>query len=112
MIINIGEIQVGNNLPFVLFGGLNVLEDLDLTLSTCEHFVRVTEELNIPLVFKASFDKANRSSIYSYRGVGMEKGLEIFRKVKEEFNVPIITDIHEPYQAEPVAVTYPPKTVP
>lgn len=103
MIINIADINVSNDLPFVLFGGLNVLENLDQTLLACETFMQVTQELQIPLVFKASFDKANRSSIHSFRGVGLEKGMQIFKKVREEFGVPIITDIHEPYQAEIVA---------
>lgn len=101
--IKINHIHVGNHLPFVLFGGINVLETLDSTLQACEHYVNVCNELNIPLVFKGSFDKANRSSIHSYRGVGLEKGMEIFQAVKAEFNVPVITDIHEPYQAAPVA---------
>lgn len=101
--IKINNITVSNDAPFTLFGGINVLEDLDSTLRACEHFAKVTSELNIPLVFKGSFDKANRSSIHSYRGVGLDAGMQIFKKVKEEFNVPIITDIHEPYQAEIVA---------
>lgn len=102
-VVKVGEIEVSNDAPFTLFGGINVLEDLDSTLRACEHYVKVTDELNIPYVFKASFDKANRSSIHSYRGVGLEEGMRIFKKIKEEFNVPIITDIHEPYQAEIVA---------
>lgn len=101
--IAIQNIQVANNLPFTLFGGINVLEDLDSTLKSAEHYVRVTEKLGIPYVFKASFDKANRSSIHSYRGVGLDEGLAIFDKVKQEFNCPIITDVHEPYQCAPVA---------
>ena len=101
--IKIKDITVGNDQPFVLFGGINVLEDLDTTLAACEHYVKVTKELNIPLVFKGSFDKANRSSIHSFRGVGLDEGMKIFEAVKKEFNVPIITDIHEPYQAKPVA---------
>lgn len=101
--IKIRDITVGNDLPFVLFGGINVLEDLDSTLVACEHYVKVTNELNIPLVFKGSFDKANRSSIHSFRGVGLDEGMKIFEAVKKEFNVPVITDIHEPYQAKPVA---------
>ncbi|MBR2252624.1 MAG: 3-deoxy-8-phosphooctulonate synthase, partial [Neisseriaceae bacterium] len=72
-------------------------------LFACEKYVKTTQKLGIPYVFKASFDKANRSSIHSYRGVGMEKGLQIFAKVKENFGVPVITDVHEPYQCEPVA---------
>lgn len=94
---------ISNNSPFTLFGGINVLEDLDSTLKACEQYVNVTSKLNIPFVFKASFDKANRSSIHSYRGVGLEAGMKILTQVKKTFNVPVITDIHEPWQAEPVA---------
>lgn len=96
-------VVVGNRLPFVLFGGLNVLEDLDSTLHAAEHFATVTTKLGIPYVFKASFDKANRSSIASYRGVGLEEGLRIFEEVKRRFGVPVITDVHEVAQAAPVA---------
>lgn len=95
--------QVANHLPFVLFGGMNVLESRDLAMRIAEHYVEVTSRLGIPYVFKASFDKANRSSIHSYRGPGLEKGLEIFSEIKSTFNVPIITDVHEPHQAKPVA---------
>lgn len=102
-LIRVGNIDVANHLPMVLFGGLNVLENLDLTLKTCAHYVDVTKCLGIPLIFKASFDKANRSSIHSYRGVGLEEGMKIFAAVKQEFGVPVITDVHEPYQAAPVA---------
>lgn len=102
-LIRVGNIDVANHLPMVLFGGLNVLENLDLTLKTCAHYVDVTKRLGIPLIFKASFDKANRSSIHSYRGVGLEEGMKIFAAVKQEFGVPVITDVHEPYQAAPVA---------
>ncbi|AMJ56912.1 2-dehydro-3-deoxyphosphooctonate aldolase [Stenotrophomonas terrae] len=96
-------VVVGNNLPFVLFGGLNVLEDLDSTLYAAERYVEVTRKLGIPYVFKASFDKANRSSITSFRGVGLEEGLRIFEQVKQRFGVPVITDVHEVAQAAPVA---------
>ncbi|MFN4161921.1 MAG: 3-deoxy-8-phosphooctulonate synthase [Stenotrophomonas sp.] len=96
-------VVVGNRLPFVLFGGLNVLEDLDSTLRAAEHFTTVTAKLGIPYVFKASFDKANRSSIASYRGVGLDEGLRIFEEVKRRFGVPVITDVHEVAQAAPVA---------
>ncbi|MEX4003633.1 3-deoxy-8-phosphooctulonate synthase [Paraburkholderia sp. EG285A] len=97
------NVEVGNQLPFVLFGGLNVLESLEFTLEACEVFVDVTRKLGVPLVFKASFDKANRSSIHSYRGVGMEEGLSILAIVKDRFGVPVITDVHEVAQAEAVA---------
>ena len=96
-------VSVANDAPFVLFGGLNVLEDLDSTLHAAAHYVEVTGRLGIPFVFKASFDKANRSSIHSYRGVGLDEGLRIFQEVKARFGVPVITDVHEPAQAAPVA---------
>ncbi|MGE6416382.1 3-deoxy-8-phosphooctulonate synthase [Alteromonas macleodii] len=102
-IINVGNVDVANHLPFVLFGGINVLESRDLAMRIAEHYVEVTQKLNIPYVFKASFDKANRSSVTSYRGPGMEEGLRIFEEIKSTFNVPLITDVHEPHQAAPVA---------
>jgi len=102
-IINIGSVALSNLLPFVLFGGVNVLEDESFTLRVCEQFVRISQKIKIPLVFKASFDKANRSSIHSYRGPGMEEGLRIFQSVKREFGVPLITDVHEIEQVLPVA---------
>lgn len=97
------EIKLSNSNKFTLFAGLNVLESKDLALKTCEEFKKVTSKLNIPYIFKASFDKANRSSIHSYRGPGLEEGLRIFEAVKTEFGVPLITDVHEPWQAAPVA---------
>ncbi|KOY60779.1 2-dehydro-3-deoxyphosphooctonate aldolase [Photorhabdus heterorhabditis] len=102
-VVNIGDIKVANDLPFVLFGGMNVLESRDLAMSICEHYVTVTQKLGIPYVFKASFDKANRSSINSYRGPGLEEGMKIFQELKKQFGVKIITDVHEPAQAQPVA---------
>ncbi|KVD83430.1 2-dehydro-3-deoxyphosphooctonate aldolase [Burkholderia sp. ABCPW 14] len=96
-------VTAGNDLPFVLFGGINVLESLDFTLDVCNEYVALTRKLGIPFVFKASFDKANRSSIHSYRGVGLDEGLKIFAEVKERFGVPVITDVHEIEQAAPVA---------
>ena len=102
-IINAGNVEVANHLPFVLFGGMNVLESRDLAMRIAEHYVEVTQKLNIPYVFKASFDKANRSSVTSYRGPGMDEGLRIFEEIKSTFNVPLITDVHEPHQAAPVA---------
>lgn len=97
------NLEVSNLSNFVLFGGINVLEDKEFALKCAERYVKVTTKLGIPYVFKASFDKANRSSIHSYRGPGMEEGLRIFEAVKKEFGVPVITDIHEPWQAAPVA---------
>ena len=92
-----------NDAPFTLFGGINVLESRELAMRACAEYVRVCGKLDIPYVFKASFDKANRSSIHSYRGPGLEKGLEILAEVKQQFNVPIITDVHEISQVEAVA---------
>ncbi|WP_186266512.1 3-deoxy-8-phosphooctulonate synthase [Burkholderia gladioli] len=97
------DVSVGNDLPFVLFGGLNVVESLDFTLEVCNAFVEVTRRLGIPLVFKASFDKANRSSIHSYRGLGFDEGLKVLDEVKRRFRVPVITDVHEVWQAVPVS---------
>jgi 2-dehydro-3-deoxyphosphooctonate aldolase (KDO 8-P synthase) len=101
--VQVQNLTIDNDVPFTLFGGINVLESRDLAMRTCEEYVKVTEKLGIPYVFKASFDKANRSSINSYRGPGMEEGLKIFQEIKDTFGVPIITDVHEPHQAAPVA---------
>ena len=101
--VKIGDIEVANDKPFVLFGGINVLESEELALKAAEHYVRVTEELHIPYVFKASWDKANRSSIHSFRGPGLEQGIRIFEKLKKEFGVKIITDVHEEDQVAPLA---------
>ena len=97
------NINVSNSGKFVLFGGINVLESKDLALRSAKEYVRVTKKLGIPYVFKGSYDKANRSSIHSYRGPGLEEGLRILEAVKAEFGMPVITDVHEPWQAKPVA---------
>lgn len=101
--VKVGDIDVANDKPFVLFAGMNVLESRDLAMQICEHYVEVTNKLGIPYVFKASFDKANRSSVHSYRGPGMEEGLKIFQEIKDTFGVKIITDIHEIEQVKPVS---------
>lgn len=98
-IVEIDNIKIANNLPFVLFAGMNVLESSDLAMRICEHYVKITDQLGIPYVFKASFDKANRSSINSYRGPGIEEGLKIFQRLKKMFGVKIITDTHTQEQA-------------
>ena len=102
-VVNVGNIEIGNDKPMVLFGGMNVLESRDLALTIAEHYVTITDKLNIPYVFKASFDKANRSSLTSFRGPGLDEGLKILEEIKTTFNVPLITDVHEPYQAAPAA---------
>lgn len=95
--------NLSNEKKFTLIGGINVLETRDLALYSCEKYLNICEKLKIPYIFKASFDKANRSSINSYRGPGMEEGLRIFEDVKNGFGVSVITDVHEPWQAAPVA---------
>ena len=101
--LSVGDLPVSNTRPFTLFGGMNVLESKDLALEIADHYVNTAHKLNIPYVFKASFDKANRSSVNSFRGPGLDKGLEILAAVKSTFNVPIITDVHEPHQAQAAA---------
>lgn len=96
-------ISFANDQPFVLIGGMNVIESEDLLLAVAEEFVRVTGELGIPFVFKASFDKANRSSIRSFRGPGLQIGLAALDRVKRQLKVPILTDVHEPAQASAAA---------
>jgi 2-dehydro-3-deoxyphosphooctonate aldolase (KDO 8-P synthase) len=98
-----GGISFSNDKTFVLIGGMNVIEDSEIVMEVAAKFVEVTRDLGIPYVFKASFDKANRSSISSFRGPGLDKGLEILAEVKRRFGVPVLTDVHEPYQAVPVA---------
>lgn len=102
-VISVDSIDVANNRPFVLLAGMNVLESRDMALEVAEHYVKVCAKLGIPYVFKASFDKANRSSIHSFRGPGMDAGLKIFQEIKDRFKVPVITDVHETWQAAPVA---------
>ena len=92
-----------NDRPMVLIGGINVLESRELALDSAAEYVRVCEQLEIPFVFKASFDKANRSSIHSFRGPGLETGLEILAEVKSTHGLPVLTDVHSPEQAGPVA---------
>jgi len=101
--VTAGRVSIGNDRPFALLGGMNVLESRDLAMMVAEQYVKVTEKLGIPYIFKASFDKANRSSMSSFRGPGLEEGLRIFEEIKSTFNVPIITDVHEVHQAAPVA---------
>ncbi|MBP5979391.1 MAG: 3-deoxy-8-phosphooctulonate synthase [Halomonas sp.] len=101
--INIAGLTAGNSLPLMLLGGMNVLESAELADEVVQAYVSVTQKLGMPYVFKASFDKANRSSIHSYRGPGIEKGLQILADIKSRYGVPIITDVHEPWQAAQAA---------
>jgi len=97
------DIIIGNDKPFVLFGGMNVLESKELAFEIAEQYIEICNRLNIGFVFKASFDKANRSSLTSFRGPGLETGMDWLGQIKAKFGVPVITDVHEPYQAAPVA---------
>ena len=97
--IQLSDITIANDHPFTLLGGVNVLEDLDFALRCSAHYKAVCGRLNIPLVFKASYDKANRSSIHSFRGPGLQKGLEILQAVKETHSIPVIPDVHSPEEA-------------
>jgi len=101
--IKLGNFTIANDQPFVLFAGMNVLESRDLAMTVAERFHAVTLELKIPYVFKASFDKANRSSKDSFRGPGLDEGLKILAEIKEQFSIPVITDVHEVSQVGPVS---------
>ena len=101
--IQLGNITFANDRPFALLGGVNVLEDLDFALRCAGHYKQVCERLGIPLVFKASYDKANRSSIHSFRGPGLETGLSILQAVKDSHGIPVITDVHSPEEATAAA---------
>ena len=95
--------KIDNSEPMVLMGGMNVLESRDLAMKVAETFKEITEKKHINYIFKGSFDKANRSSISSFRGPGMDEGLKILQEVSTTFDIPVITDIHEPQQAETVS---------
>ena len=101
--MKINNQEISNEKKLTVFGGVNVIESDELLFQVAEKFKEVSEKFNFNYVFKASFDKANRSSLDSFRGPGLDKGLESLQKVKEKFELPIITDIHEPVQAEAVA---------
>ena len=101
--IKLRGITFANDQPFALLGGVNVLEDLDFALRCAGHYKKVCERLDIPLVFKASYDKANRSSIHSFRGPGLEEGLRILQAVKDTHDIPVVTDVHSPEEAAAAA---------
>jgi 2-dehydro-3-deoxyphosphooctonate aldolase (KDO 8-P synthase) len=103
MAVHIGKIAFANDGPLVVIGGVNVLENYDISAQTCAAFKAACENLGLAYVFKGSFDKANRSSHNSYRGPGLEEGLEILARIKQEFAVPVVTDVHEIGQVSLVA---------
>lgn len=101
--LELRNFTIGNNKPMTLMGGVNVLESRDLAMQVAEKFKIISDNLSINYIFKGSFDKANRSSVSSFRGPGMEEGLKILQEVSKEFDVATVTDIHEPDQAKPVS---------
>lgn len=101
--VSVAGIDFANDKPFVLVGGVNVLESEQFAVDVAGVYQEVCQKLGIPLVFKASYDKANRSSINSFRGPGLEAGLAIFQAVKKATGLPTITDVHSPEEAAPAA---------
>ena len=93
-IIEIGSVRIGNHLPFTLIAGPCVIEDEKSALAAAEKLKKMTEELGIGLIYKSSYDKANRSSHKSFRGVGVKRGLSILKKVREKFGLPVLSDVH------------------
>jgi 2-dehydro-3-deoxyphosphooctonate aldolase (KDO 8-P synthase) len=101
--IAVGDVTIGNDLPMVFIVGPNVLESRAHAMEMSAALAELGKNLGIPLIYKTSFDKANRSSINSFRGPGLDKGLEVLAAVKKRFGVPVLTDVHEPHQAAPAA---------
>ncbi|MDR0677663.1 MAG: 3-deoxy-8-phosphooctulonate synthase [Holosporaceae bacterium] len=102
-IIRLGDFSISNEFPMMLIAGPCALEGRDMAFRIAEHLVKVTDELKVPFVFKASFDKANRTSLNSKRGVQMDQALRIFQDLKKDFKCPIITDVHDACQCGPVS---------
>src|SRR4051812_36773660 len=101
--VQIGSVAIGRGRPLVLIGGPCVMEPNDLTLTIARRLVEVCGELGVPLIFKASFDKANRTSKSSYRGLSLREGMKVFERVKAQTGLPVTTDVHETHQAAPIA---------
>jgi len=102
-VVEVAGLRIGNDQPLVLIGGVNVLESKAFALECAAEYVRVCQSLGMPYIFKASFDKANRSSIHSFRGPGLKEGLDTLAEIKTAYGVPVLTDVHAPEQAAPVA---------
>lgn len=102
-IVTINNFKIANNNPFTLIAGPCVLESRDHAIFMVENLVKITSKLNINLIYKSSFDKANRSSVNAKRGIGLNEALKIFQEIKTKYSIPIITDVHEPYQCAEVA---------
>jgi len=103
MKINFKNIEISNSSPIIIIAGLNVFEDLTMASQVASDLKKITDRLDLPFIFKASFDKANRSSVDSYRGPGLEEGIEFFSEIKKTFDIPIITDVHEIGQVEKIS---------
>ena len=103
MKINFKNIEISNSSPIIIIAGLNVFEDLTMASQVASDLKKITDRLGLPFIFKASFDKANRSSIDSYRGPGLKQGIEFFSEIKKAFDIPIITDVHEIGQVEKIS---------
>ena len=103
MKINFKNIEISNSSPIIIIAGLNVFEDLTMASQVASDLKKITDRLGLPFIFKASFDKANRSSVDSYRGPGLEEGIEFFSEIKKTFDIPIITDVHEIGQVEKIS---------
>ena len=101
--LKIGNVAVGNDLPFILIGGPCQIETKEHAVGLAGKISEIAKELGIPYIFKASFDKANRTSINGARGIGLEKALDVFAEVKKLYGCPVVTDVHEPYQCAEVA---------
>ena len=102
-VVQVGSVRVGGGRPFVLIAGPCVIEGRQMTLRIAKALKEITGQLKIPLIFKASYDKANRTSIRSFRGPGWAEGLDVLAEVRREFNVPVLSDVHNPREIEQAA---------
>jgi 2-dehydro-3-deoxyphosphooctonate aldolase (KDO 8-P synthase) len=101
--LNIGKVKIGGGAPLALIAGPCVMEDESVVLSTAESIKKIADKLKIDLVFKSSYKKDNRSSAKSYQGLGLEAGLKLLEKVKKQFDVPVLSDVHYPDEVKPAA---------
>ncbi len=93
--VNVASITIANNLPFILIAGPCVIESSDHAIYMCGELVKITKELDIKLIYKSSYDKANRTSISSSRGIGIKESIKVFQDIKDKFNIPVVSDVHE-----------------
>ena len=101
--VKVGPVRIGKGCPLALIAGPCVMEPNDLTLTIARRLSEICGALGVPLIFKASFDKANRTSKSSYRGIGLDEGIKVFQRVKDATGLPVTTDVHETQQAAPIA---------